>query len=108
MAPYKFYASEVVVALEYLHMLGIVYRDLKPENVLVRSDGHIMLTDFDLSLRCDSSTSTPAQVISSQNRPNGLPPNEYALDPPPFTSTSCMLPNCIVPRRVVLQPEAQA
>lgn len=38
--------------MEYLHMLGIVYRDLKPENVLVREDGHIMLSDFDLSLRC--------------------------------------------------------
>uniref|UniRef100_A0A0D9UYN3 Protein kinase G11A n=1 Tax=Leersia perrieri TaxID=77586 RepID=A0A0D9UYN3_9ORYZ len=48
----RFYASEVLLALEYLHMLGIVYRDLKPENVLVRDDGHIMLSDFDLSLRC--------------------------------------------------------
>ncbi|CAM8912085.1 unnamed protein product [Rhodiola kirilowii] len=52
----RFYAAEVLMALEYLHMLGIVYRDLKPENILVRSDGHIMLTDFDLCLR---STSTP-------------------------------------------------
>ncbi|KAL3624775.1 hypothetical protein CASFOL_031443 [Castilleja foliolosa] len=49
----RFYAAEVLVALEYLHMLGIIYRDLKPENVLVRSDGHIMLTDFDLSLCSD-------------------------------------------------------
>ncbi|XP_010497848.1 PREDICTED: serine/threonine-protein kinase RHS3-like [Camelina sativa] len=48
----RFFASEVLLALEYLHMLGIVYRDLKPENVLVRDDGHIMLSDFDLSLRC--------------------------------------------------------
>ncbi|CAL1409350.1 unnamed protein product [Linum trigynum] len=48
----RFYASEVLLALEYLHMLGIVYRDLKPENVLVRDEGHIMLSDFDLSLRC--------------------------------------------------------
>ncbi|KAI3508887.1 hypothetical protein L1887_23907 [Cichorium endivia] len=48
----RFFASEVLLALEYLHMLGIVYRDLKPENVLVRDEGHIMLSDFDLSLRC--------------------------------------------------------
>ncbi|MCD7455861.1 hypothetical protein HAX54_029860 [Datura stramonium] len=54
LATSRFYAAEVLVALEYLHMLGIIYRDLKPENVLVRSDGHIMLTDFDLSLCSDS------------------------------------------------------
>jgi protein-serine/threonine kinase len=48
----RFYAAEVLLALEYLHMMGIVYRDLKSENVLVREDGHIMLSDFDLSLKC--------------------------------------------------------
>ncbi|KAM7254264.1 hypothetical protein ACFE04_031946 [Oxalis oulophora] len=48
----RFYAAEVLVALEYLHMMGIIYRDLKPENVLVREDGHIMLSDFDLSFIC--------------------------------------------------------
>ncbi|KAK4492014.1 hypothetical protein RD792_002802 [Penstemon davidsonii] len=45
----RFYAAEVIVALEYLHCLGIIYRDLKPENVLLQNDGHIALTDFDLS-----------------------------------------------------------
>ncbi|XP_039124873.1 protein kinase PINOID 2 [Dioscorea cayenensis subsp. rotundata] len=49
----KFYAAETLLAIEYLHMMGVVYRDLKPENVLVRDDGHIMLSDFDLSLKCD-------------------------------------------------------
>lgn len=48
----RFYAAEVLVALEYLHMKGIIYRDLKPENVLIQEDGHVMLSDFDLSLYC--------------------------------------------------------
>ncbi|XP_059659364.1 serine/threonine-protein kinase D6PKL2 [Cornus florida] len=101
----RFYASEVVVALEYVHMMGIVYRDLKPENVLVRSDGHIMLTDFDLSLKCDASTST-AQIISDQNPPPATPrPTEYRVDPPPFTSSSCILPNCMVPAVSCFHPK---
>ncbi|KAI8524283.1 hypothetical protein RHMOL_Rhmol13G0138200 [Rhododendron molle] len=100
----RFYASEVVVALEYVHMMGIVYRDLKPENVLVRSDGHIMLTDFDLSLKCDSSTSA-AQIISAQNSPAPPPLPEYPVEPRPFTSTSCILPNCIVPAVSCFHPK---
>jgi serine/threonine protein kinase len=55
----------VLLALEYLHMLGVVYRDLKPENVLVREEGHIMLSDFDLSLQCSVS---PALVRSPSGR----------------------------------------
>ncbi|KAG0360780.1 serine/threonine protein kinase, AGC [Gamsiella multidivaricata] len=45
----KFYAAEVIAALEYLHLMGFIYRDLKPENILLHHTGHIMLTDFDLS-----------------------------------------------------------
>eukprot|EP01026_Neomeris_dumetosa_P050378 TRINITY_DN4414_c0_g1_i3.p1 TRINITY_DN4414_c0_g1~~TRINITY_DN4414_c0_g1_i3.p1 ORF type:complete len:756 (+),score=106.22 TRINITY_DN4414_c0_g1_i3:115-2268(+) len=45
----RFYASEVLLALQYLHLLGYVYRDLKPENILMHHTGHIKLTDFDLS-----------------------------------------------------------
>ena len=46
----SFYMSEMVLALEHLHRnLGVVYRDLKPENCLLDSEGHLLLTDFGLS-----------------------------------------------------------
>lgn len=46
---------QVLIALQYLHLMGFVYRDLKPENILLHSSGHILLTDFDLSY-CQGST----------------------------------------------------
>lgn len=41
-----FYASQIVLTFEYLHYLNIVYRDLKPENVLYDSSGYVKITDF--------------------------------------------------------------
>ncbi|KAG1252174.1 hypothetical protein G6F68_011908 [Rhizopus microsporus] len=45
----RFYLAELLLAIEHLHALGIVYRDLKPENCLLDGDGHVLLTDFGLS-----------------------------------------------------------
>ncbi|XP_073105524.1 3-phosphoinositide-dependent protein kinase 2 isoform X1 [Elaeis guineensis] len=42
----RFYAAEVIDALEYLHGLGLIHRDIKPENLLLTSDGHIKIADF--------------------------------------------------------------
>ncbi|KAG5251364.1 serine/threonine-protein kinase [Salix suchowensis] len=88
----RFYAAEVLLALEYLHMLGVVYRDLKPENVLVRDDGHIMLSDFDLSLRCAVS---PTLIRTS-----------YDSDPSRRAGGGafCVQPACIEPSSVCIQP----
>ncbi|KAJ4901377.1 Serine/threonine-protein kinase D6PKL2 [Raphanus sativus] len=83
----KFYIAESLLAIEYLHMLGIVYRDLKPENVLVREDGHIMLSDFDLSLRCLVS---PTLVKSAAVETDPLRKNVYCLEP------TCIQPSCTV------------
>ena len=45
----KFYAAQIVLALEHLHGQGVVYCDLKPENILIDADGYIRLIDFELS-----------------------------------------------------------
>ncbi|CAH9138431.1 unnamed protein product [Cuscuta epithymum] len=85
----RFYVAEVLLALEYLHMMGVVYRDLKPENIMVREDGHIMLTDFDLSLRCSVN---PTLLKSSSS---------FLLEPArvsgPCTGSNCIDPFCAGP-----------
>ncbi|GAB4832890.1 Protein kinase PINOID [Ancistrocladus abbreviatus] len=86
----KFYAAEILLALEYLHMMGIVYRDLKPENVLVREDGHIMLSDFDLSFKCDVVPKLLKQKLPSTQK-------SYVK-----SSTTCITPSCAGPVQPVL------
>jgi serine/threonine protein kinase len=56
----RFYAAEIVLAISYVHSLDIIYRDLKPENVLLDAQGHIRLTDFGLSKEGISSSSSGA------------------------------------------------
>mmetsp|Transcript_5920 Transcript_5920/g.9225 ORF Transcript_5920/g.9225 Transcript_5920/m.9225 type:complete len:361 (+) Transcript_5920:3181-4263(+) len=54
----RFYAMEIGLALQHLHDLNILYRDLKPENVAIAADGHIRLIDFGLSAILDPVTDT--------------------------------------------------
>jgi protein-serine/threonine kinase len=87
----RFYAAEVTAALEYLHLMGFIYRDLKPEStyirwlprktltcldILLHQSGHIMLSDFDLSKQSDSG-GVPTMVLAGGR--NGANSNIYPL-----------------------------
>jgi len=58
----RFFAAELVLAMEHLHSFNVVYRDLKPENVLIDGEGHICLADFGISKIIDEDTRTNSIV----------------------------------------------
>jgi serine/threonine protein kinase len=60
-----FYFSEILLGLEYLHSQKVLYRDLKPENCLLDSEGHIRLTDFGLSKENLTATSSFTSFVGT-------------------------------------------
>ncbi|MCO5551563.1 hypothetical protein L7F22_005068 [Adiantum nelumboides] len=96
----RFYLAEIVIALEYLHCQGIIYRDLKPENVLLRKDGHVVLTDFDLSFI----TSCTPQLVRPPSPPGRC--QKYKPMPPPiFVAEPVNTSNSFVGTEEYIAPE---
>nr|AML79504.1 putative LOV domain-containing protein [Phacelia campanularia] len=77
----RFYAAEVLIDLEYLHCLGIVYRDLKPENILIQEDGHVILTDFDLSFMTPCKPQVIKHAVPKKRRSRTELPPSFIAEP---------------------------
>lgn len=74
----KFYAAEIYCALSYLHSKRIMYRDLKPENVILDDEGHIKLIDFGLAKdNCDMHSPTSSFCGTNEY----IPPEILAGEP---------------------------
>lgn len=59
----RFYTAELICALEYLHINGYIHKDIKPENIMIDKNGHIKLTDFDLSCKTNVSVNMNNNAI---------------------------------------------
>ncbi|XP_021104060.1 rho-associated protein kinase 2 isoform X2 [Heterocephalus glaber] len=74
----KFYTAEVVLALDVIHSMGLIHRDVKPDNMLLDRHGHLKLADFGTCMKmdetgmvhCDTAVGTPdyisPEVLKSQ------------------------------------------
>ena len=59
----KFYIAELTLALDAIHQIGYVHRDIKPDNMLMDTKGHLKLADFGTCMKMDSVSVWPTAML---------------------------------------------
>ncbi|XP_075148273.1 G protein-coupled receptor kinase 2 isoform X2 [Haematobia irritans] len=86
----RFYAAEVVCGLEHLHQQGIVYRDCKPENILLDDHGHVRISDLGLAVEIDGEMVRGRVGTVGYMSPEVIDNEKYSFSPDWF-SFGCLL-----------------
>jgi serine/threonine kinase 38 len=72
----RFYIAELILAIEAVHKMNCIHRDLKPDNILIDKDGHIQLSDFGLSKLSDTSlfpmSAEPDEITTQKPSSNSI------------------------------------
>jgi serine/threonine protein kinase len=102
----RFYAAQVILALQYLHSHGILYRDLKLDNILLGEDGYLRIADYGL---CKRLALDPRQSCSQQPskflQPTGIKSDlKRATSLAAFTRTFCGTPEFMAPEILCSYP----
>lgn len=87
----RFYAAEVVCGLDHLHQQGIVYRDCKPENILLDDAGHVRISDLGLAVDIPEGESVRGRVGTVGYMAPEVIDNERYSYSPDWFSFGCLL-----------------
>ena len=71
----RFYIAETILAIESVHKMGYIHRDLKPDNILLDKDGHVKLSDFGLCKHVEIKSGSQRQETEGTN---GQPSSNFA------------------------------
>ncbi len=87
----KFYAAEVLLGLDHLHSSGIVYRDCKPENILLDDSGHVRISDLGLALEIPEGEVVRGRVGTVGYMAPEIIDNEKYTFSPDYFSLGCLV-----------------
>jgi serine/threonine-protein kinase len=75
------WAYQLLSALGYCHSRGVIHRDIKPQNIIIRSDGQVVVVDFGLVKLWDPRDPRTQTAMQGMGTPQYAPPEQYGTDP---------------------------